>query len=365
MSFLMPTLWQRYLLRETIKIFILFLGCFLSLYVAIDYSVHMQSFLHTHALRFSDIALYYGLQFIKRANLLVPLALLVATIRVLTSLNAQRELLALQAAGLPLRKILRPFLFLGIVATAFNFYNAEYLLPRAADYIDAFAASHLKAPSERKSARLRVVDLKDGSRLAFQKFDKKTSTFHDLFWIRSIDDIWRIKTLTIDRSQPNLPPTGTFVDRITRGPDGGLHKTASYPTLSIPGLKAGGYLEKQPVKNPSNQSFRELLHILRKETNPDSSYYNEILSVLVSKCALPLLSPLVILCMAPYCTRFKRHSSSFFLYTVGIFGFIAFFVLLNAASILGQSQVISPFAATLVPLGLAYGLFTWKFVRLS
>lgn len=358
------TIWERHLLLETLKIFFLFLGCFLAIYIAIDYSIHMQRFMHSQALRIADVALYYGLQFIKRAHLLIPLALLVATIRVLTSLSSSRELLALQAAGLPLRRILRPFLVLGIAAAAFNLYNAQYLLPRATDFIDTFSASHLKQPSERKNARLRVVDLKDGTRLAFQKFDNHSTTFHDLFWIRSSDDIWRIKSLKLDRSQPNQSPVGYYVDHMTRGPDGGLHKTASYTSLTLEPLKAGSYLQRRIVKSPENSSLSRLFHAIRKETNPDSPHYSENLSLLTAKCAFPLLSPLVIIGAAPSCTRFRRHTSYFLHYTLGIFGFIAFFVLLNAASILGQNQVISPIAAILTPLAIAYGWSLWRFLRI-
>ncbi len=359
------TLWQRHLLLETLKLFFLFLGCFLALYIAIDYSMQMQRFARSHELHILDIATYYGFQVIKRANLLIPLALLVATIRVLTSLNSRRELLAMQAGGLSLRKISGPFLLLGITATLFNLYSIEFLLPHATEYIDRFAHQHLKPlPSEKKQKRLRVVNLKDGSSLTFRKFDKQTATFYDLFWIRSSDDIWRIKSLTIDQSKENLPPLGLFVDHITRGTDGGLHKTNSYTSLRLAPLKAGAYLEKRTVVLPENRSLHSLVHSLKRESNPHSSVYNELLSHLTLKFTLPFLSPLVILAAFPPCTRFSRHTSYFQHFALGIFGFITFFVILHAASILGQNQVISPVRAILVPLGLAYGLSFWKFIKI-
>jgi len=360
----MRTIWERYVVFETLKVFALFLGCFLGLFIAIDYSIHMQRFLHSQAIRVPDIALYYGLQFIKRANLLVPLSLLVATIRVLTSLSASRELLALQAGGVSLKRILRPLIILGVIAALFNIYNAEFLLPKATTFIDNFSASHLKPPSEKRNARLRVVDLKDGSRLAFQKFDPKTTTFHDLFWIRSTDDIWRIKTLTLDAKQPKEAPTGYFVDHISRGSDGGLHKTTSYSAIRLEPLKAGAYLQHKVARSLENSAPHSIIRSLRKEANPDSSHYNEMLSILTAKCAFPFLSPLVVLSAAPLCARFRRHTSYFLHYALGIFGFIAFFVLLNAASILGQNQVMSPVAAIIAPLALAYGWAIWKFSKL-
>ena len=355
------SIWERYILVETLKVFFLFLVCFFAFYIAIDYSIHMQRFLHSRALSLPDIGLYYGLQFIKHANVLIPLALLVATIRVLTNLNSSRELLALQAGGLHLRRILRPFLLLGIAGAAFNLANVQYLLPRANDFIDTFSASHLKQPSEKRNARMRVLDLKDGSRLAFQKFNKETTTFHDLFWIRSSDDIWRIKTLRLDKTQPNAAPMGYFVDHIARSSDSGLHKAASYPSLPFEQLKASAFLQKRVVQSRGNRSLSALVKSLNDETNSDSAHYYEMLSALTTKCALPFLSPLVILSIAPACARFRRYSSPFLFYVLGIFGFIAFFVLINAASILGQNQVFSPIAAILAPLVVAYSFSLWKY----
>ena len=106
---MLASIWQRYLFREILKVFFLFLGCFFFLYSIMDYSLHMQDFFVDKQIHLDHLFIYYFYQFIKRADLLIPLAFLIATLKVLFSFNARGELVALQASGLSSRKILRPF----------------------------------------------------------------------------------------------------------------------------------------------------------------------------------------------------------------------------------------------------------------
>src|SRR5579862_8822250 len=98
-------IWERYLFREILKVFFLFLGCFFFLYSILDYSLHMQDFLVDKKIHFSHLLIYYSYQFIKRADMLIPLALLIATLKVLFTINARGELVALQASGIPTKRI--------------------------------------------------------------------------------------------------------------------------------------------------------------------------------------------------------------------------------------------------------------------
>ncbi len=232
-------LWERYVYKETLKVIALLLICFFLLYVAIDSSIHLQGLLRNKQITFLQVSFYYAFQFIKRADLLLPLAILVGAIKVLRNMSEKHELLALQVAGLSAKRIVRPFLVLSLASTLCTFAIAEFFLPGSLRFTDEFYALHLKPHSpEEAKARVGMLELKDGSRLAYHTFDSATTTFEDVFWIRSTDDIWRIKTLKLDREQPQAPPVASFVDHIARGPDGGLHKIASFPSIRLEGLKA-------------------------------------------------------------------------------------------------------------------------------
>ncbi len=152
---ILSKIWERYLFKETLKVFFLFLGVFYFLYAAIHHSTHMQEFLRSAHVSMLDIGIYYAFHFCKVAHLLLPLALLIGTIKVLTTLNANRELVALQACGMKLRSLLRPFFLLAFLCTALSLLNFEWLTPRAAAYIRDFRVAHLKSERRKKNDRCR------------------------------------------------------------------------------------------------------------------------------------------------------------------------------------------------------------------
>ncbi|MCK4935100.1 MAG: LptF/LptG family permease, partial [Simkaniaceae bacterium] len=76
-------IWQRYLFLSLLKVFFLILLGFFLLYTLMDYSLHMQEFTNASSASFNKIIVYYGLQFIKRLELLLPLTLLISSIHIL------------------------------------------------------------------------------------------------------------------------------------------------------------------------------------------------------------------------------------------------------------------------------------------
>jgi len=352
-------LWQRYLYKETLKTILLSLICFFIIFTVIDYSVHMRGFLRSKQTDPLLIALYYGLQFIKHLDILLPLALLVATIKVLRSMSEKHELLALQAAGIPSKRIVTPFLFLAMTAVVCNFATTEFLLPASTKYTDQFQTSYLKRDSSGKD-RIRVLELKDGSRLAFQHFDAKTTTFHDLFWIRSTDDLWRIKTLKLDMNNPKAPPLCSHADHITRGSDGGLHKVDSHNEILLEALKVGSYQAKKTQLSFESYSLSKLF----KELDKEKIRYYELSAEFYMKCARLFLPFLAVLLVVPFCLRYSRLSSPMLLYSLGIFGTIVLFVGIQAGGILTQNQILSPWTSIIAPLFLLFSWSLFRFVKL-
>ena len=219
--------WQRYFLFEILKTFFLFLFCFFFLYALIDYSMHMQEILKNKKISVGDLSVYYGMLFSKRCGLLLPLSLLIASVKVLTSLNQRNELLALQTSGIPVHHLTRPFFFVGLLCVGLSYCNFEILAPKSLNYIDHFEKKYLKKKKGYKAKKpaIHALPLDDGTRLLYQNYDPDTKEFFDIFWILSIDEIYHIKTLKITDSHP----IGTFVDHMKREGDGEIKKVASYP----------------------------------------------------------------------------------------------------------------------------------------
>lgn len=353
-------IWERYIFFETLKVFLLFLGCFYFLYAMIDYSTHMQDFIVDKRIQFSHIVSYYSFMFIKRADLLVPLAALIACIKQLLSMSSNSELVALQASGISLKKIAYPLLLLCILCTIFNYLSFEFFLPSSLNFLDRFRERHFKhARHGSRSEPIHALYLKDGSKIIYQSEDKQKKEFFDVFWIRSSDDLWRMKTLS---SNPDSS-VATFVDHIQRDKQGNLIKTQSFDTYTFapfkwqPDLAGKGYV---PIENRKISELFKLLNAKKRTTSVERS---QILSYLLFKCVMPLLPLLAVIAIFPYCIRYSRSISAFPIYSLAIFSFVAFGALMDAGVILGENNVIPPIAAVVGPFFLCSLGFGWKFIR--
>ena len=127
--------------------------------------------------------IYYGMLFLKRCDLLLPLSLLISSVKILTSLNKRNELLAFQAAGIPVYHLIRPFFFVGLICVAANYYNFEVLAPKSLNYIDHFEQKYLKKKKSHKKTETAVhsLSLEDGTRFLYQSYNTEKKEFVDIF----------------------------------------------------------------------------------------------------------------------------------------------------------------------------------------
>lgn len=121
-------IWERYFLKELSKVFLLILFGFYFLYVLIDYAFHTSTYTH---LSFLKILLVYVYHLSKRALVLLPFALLMATIKVITTSNQQKEIIALLAGGISKRRLLRPFLLFALLCVSLLYFNEQFFHPFA------------------------------------------------------------------------------------------------------------------------------------------------------------------------------------------------------------------------------------------
>lgn len=357
---ILTKIWERYILREMVKIFFLFLGCFFFLYALVDYSLHMQDFIVDRKIQLSHLTVYYFFQFVKRADLLVPLALLVATLKVLFSMNTRGELTALQSSGLPAKKILRPLFFLGLLCVLFNLISSEFLLPNSLNFLDQFREKHFKHSHRgNRKEPIHVLPLKDKSKVVYQAEDKENNLFVDVFWIRSVDEIWRMHSLSTDPKNP----VGYFVDRLQRNREGIFEKTESFDHYRFSSFT----WQPDPIGRGSipveNRRLSELLRLLIQKDKITPYEYSQTLTHFLFKICIPFLPLLVILASAPFCLKVSRNLPIFFTYAIALFSLIAFFAFVDAAIILGENRILSPYMAIVTPFCFCLFLFGLNYYR--
>ncbi len=347
-------LWRRYLFKEIGKVFFFFLIAFYALYAVLDYSTHSGDFTSL-----PDFFSYYRDIFLKRADLLLPLALMISSIKVLTTMNVRREWMVLQVSGLKTRTLLGPFFACALFCSLFCWGNFEFFLPGALQRIDDFHANPAKHSRRGKRRELiHLLALKDNSKLIYQGYDSTKEALFDVLWIRSIDEIWRMKFLSANP----LTPHAEYVDHLKRNPEGFLEKVESFPKYVFSDLKwRPGMLGKSIIPY-ENRSMKELFRLMKASS---STPYEapRIKTHLFYKAADPLLSLLVLLAVLPFCTAFSRSIPLFFIYAAALFFLLAFYMLLDMAVIFGEHGVTTPALAIFTPFLLLGTIFTWRFLK--
>lgn len=355
-------LWQRYFLREILKVFFLFLSCFCLLYILIDYSMHMQEILKNKSLSLLELIYYYAMILSKRCDLLLPLSILIATVKVLTSLNHKNELLALQTGGISLHALTRPFFFVGLLCVGMNYLNFEILTPKSLHYIDSFEQTFLKKRklSKKPTPSIQALLLEDGSHFLYQSYDPIQKEFFDVFWIHSIDKLYHMKTLSLSPAFP----LGTYVDLMKRNEQGRIQKVFSYPTYSFETLSLDLNMQNTLDRPIENRSISELFQIAQENSLYRHDSQEAIQTHLYFKILIPWLPIFVLIGAIPFCVHSTRHLPTFIIFSLTIFGYIAFFTIMDACVILGETQVITPFWAIFsVPIAFL-ALFGIRFFRL-
>ncbi|MBP9841743.1 MAG: LptF/LptG family permease [Simkaniaceae bacterium] len=315
-------IWQKMILKDLLKTLIFILLCFYLLYAMMDYSMHMRNF---QSASLGKILLYYFYHFIKRLDLLLPIAFLISLIRCLEGMNKNNELLALQVASLSFQTLVRPLFFLSLSLSCLMYINYEWALPQSMNFIDAFQATHIKKTA--KDLGIQSIRLKDGGQLIYQHYNRETKTYSEIFYLPSLQNIYHIKSLH--------EQVGAVVDQFEKNEQGFYELTHSFPSYHFENLVI-------PTKKPQpipldNWKISSLIKLTLSSSNA------EALSKLFYKCLTPLFSLLIMWTLVPYSFTFERGRSPLSLYVYGLFGFMSYFMLTNFAKILGSNGFISPF----------------------
>lgn len=355
-------IWERYFLSETIKSFLLFIVGFYGVFTVVDFACNAARF-HAHQVKFSvgKILSYYAFQFVDISEVLVPFALMLATIKTLCQLNMRNELVAMLASGVNLKKLLRPFLLLGVFFTLMMYLNTELLIPKATQSMVQIdnSRSGLRSRADAK-APVRHIILEDKTTLLFQSYDVSQQMFFDAYWIKSINEVYRMKYL----SPYTQVPTGQYVDYLVRNRSGDLVEQAYHSVKAFPELKFNKKTLFETITPPEEQSFTGLWSQLVFDGSVQSEKQAESLTVFYRKLALPWLCLLAVIAPIPFCVRFSRNQQTFMIYAASIFGLVALFLVMDAGLVLGKRQVVAPFWAALTPLLLMGSYFGGRYVRL-
>lgn len=354
-------IYQKYFFKEFFKTFTLILGCFYALYILIDYSSHAALF-HTQKDGVFGIATYYASEFVQRLEVLIPFAATAAAIRTLTTLNQHHELAALLAAGIPLKKILKPFIGLAILFGVLLTINSEWVLPAARKQLRHFVERRKQEKHQKSGiSSVQLLPLIDAAPLIYQGYDTEAQSLRDVYWVKSMDEVVHMQQLLALET----PPKGIHVDTLLRNSHGELIPVAYEKEMVFHEMKISEQSVFEMTTLPVELSLTKLFKHLTLNTELLNEKEAQIHTSFYYKLALPWLTLMILLGCLPFCVKFSRQQNFFLIYSVSLFSLIAFYLMMGAALILGERQVVSPAVAIWSPFTLGFLIASLNYYRLK
>lgn len=352
----------KFLYSLILKRVLLFLLSFYLLYVFFDLSLH-SSEMHQHtSTSLKDLTIYYFYNLIKRLDLLLPLSILLTTIYTITSLNQNRELLALQISGRSLHSIVKPFIISGLAACLIIGSNSQFLLPKAQAYIDHFDKTHSFKIENKSHSKIHLLQLNNGGKLLFAKEDKVKKVLTDAYFIASPSEVWHFKTL---EELKDGKIRGKYVDTLVKDKSMTFIKKESFEEMDVPFLSSPLSKSCEDERQPfENFSISDLMSNILRSQVASSSNSSQISAQLYYKLVMPWFSLLLTLAIIPFCTQFSRSNKNLLLYTGGLMGFAIFFTIMDASVILAENNIISPLIAVFAPMAISLTIFGAYFSKL-
>lgn len=121
---------DKYLLREFVLPFFYSFDAFLLLFIVVDLFENLGKFIQYHA-KPAQVLSYYLTILPEAVVLMIPIALLLATLFCLSSLGKHNELIALRAGGVSVQRLAVPLFAVGIIAVLGVFAINEIFVPTA------------------------------------------------------------------------------------------------------------------------------------------------------------------------------------------------------------------------------------------
>lgn len=197
---------DRYLLKAFFPTFFLCLLIISGTYVIIDLLQKLDDFLEMGINSFGIASRYYAYLFPVIITQFFPAITLVAVGIVLVRLSRNREILAMQVAGISLYRILLPIFVVTVFMGFASFGDQEWIVPRFAEKLEAMQQNTFDSDVQRN---LLVHDDENNALIRIWKYSNKTQKMYSVF-ILSRDENGR-KRFTLNAKKAEWIGNNTWV----------------------------------------------------------------------------------------------------------------------------------------------------------
>lgn len=343
--------WSMYLFKRIgFLTLLILLGIFL-LYSLFDISTHLSDFYSKSGLKILETITYYSCSFIKEQEMFLSLAFLLASLFTAISLTTSKQIIALQAASISLRKAYFPMILLGLSIAGTLALSQQFVAPKAVSWIKQF-----KFDPEKGVSHLHISQI-GSTRLFFSSYDKEKKLLNDCIWIFNHQKILRCKQLEITGTEP-VVHYGHLIEW-----DGQLNQ---YIHQSIPHSKILSHeiREEHLLNRPTTTEEMSLIKLLSASFE-NSKIAARSKSLFLYRLSLSFFPLFLCMLWIPLCTSYSRTFSSLKVVLFALFSLILFFAIWKTLQILGENSVINPWIGFLSCFGVLSILATVQWRKIA
>lgn len=312
---------DRYIFRQVLTAFLFGIFAFCILFVLIDLVENLDDFIDA-GVPVSTMIEFYRSFLPEIIYLMIPVAMLLASLFITGRLGSQNELATIKASGISLYRLMIPYLLIGACATGFSMYLSGWLIP---------SSIHTKLTIDRKYLRRNItyienqnilfqdaqnrivhisrydIDARAAYRVSIQEFaDTNLTVLHRR---------WDAAAMEWSREGDGKGSEGEWVlknfdYRDFSGPRETLHHASSEPLADIvPDFAIMPIDIEKKQKKPDEMNFHELATFIenQKKAGQDVARWTVDFH---SKIAFPFASLIVVFFGVPFATHQRKRGAA-------------------------------------------------------
>ena len=344
MKISLPILY-RYLLKSFFISFGGALLAFVSLFVMFDFFERLKTFIKEGSTVLQSLS-YLVLKIPLVVHLMVPVAVLVATLLSIGKLSQQSEITAMRAAGVSISWLVRPLVVAGFIISILHFIAAETVVPWATEAVERLYAIDIKKNDEKgRLSRKDFWHRKDRTFFNIGFYDSRDATLQQVSRLEFDPQFRLTHREDADSAQWISPQVGWSMRGITeiQFERSGKFQLESFKRLPlvIDEKPADFYNMQREPEEMNSRQLRKYIDKLRSEGVPVARYLVD----LAAKFSFPLVNMIAVLLAFPFALKTSRSGkmTASFLSGIGL-GF-AYHLFHAVALSLGGAELLPVMSA--------------------
>jgi len=332
-----------YISRRFLSVLLFALIAFISIYIIVDLIEKLDQFMGKDVPKIIILKYYfYSLPY--TIILILPVAMLLASLFSVGQMARYNELVAIKSSGIPLYRILLPIFIIAIFISVFAIFFGENIVPIASIKREEINSTYLEKYKHRSRIRLKDIHIRDSfdRRISIHRFDVNRNIAQQIH-IREFDGLTIIVRIDAEKM---IWEDGKWV--LLKGyhrrflPDG-QEQAAPFDRLEMPNLNID--VEKLLImqKKPEEMSYKELksfiAEVVRNGGDPDRWLVD-----LYLKFSFPFANFIIVLFGAPLSAK-KQRSSAGVGFGISLAICFFYFGIVKTAQTLGHNGTIPPIVA--------------------